>query len=339
MVAEWTLGNGRGPRVLLNDHMDTVGVQGMEIEPFSPDIREGRMYGRGTSDTKGNLVSGLMAVEALLERGDGLNGSVVFESVVDEECNGGGAGTLACCLAGVTGDFAICLDGCSGTINVGCDGIATALLRVFGKSGHGSFGGAVNAIDKAVAVKQAVDAFAAEHAEAFPGCLLNIGVFRSGTLPAIVPGEAEIQINMNYDISDAERALAQGRPWNGAEFRERFEAAMADMAGQDPWFAEKPVEVQWLKDLYPFACDPGLPLIQTVRQAAAEVSSQPPEVTWLHAWFDAAHLARQLGIPTVGVGSGAPGVAHAGVEYAVIDDLVTGAQIVALALSRILQGD
>ena len=54
---------------------------------------------------------GLVVVEALLKHGGGLNGRIVFESVVDEECNGGGAGTLACCEAGITGDVAICLDG------------------------------------------------------------------------------------------------------------------------------------------------------------------------------------------------------------------------------------
>ena len=104
VVGTWTLGGGDGPTVLINDHMDTVGTAGMTVAPFDPVEAEGRLYGRGTSDTKGNLVMGLVAVAAVLQHTAGLRGRIVFESVVDEECNGAGAGTLACCLAGITGD-------------------------------------------------------------------------------------------------------------------------------------------------------------------------------------------------------------------------------------------
>ena len=39
-----------GPRVVLQAHMDTVGISDMTIEPFSGDVRDGRLYGRGSSD-------------------------------------------------------------------------------------------------------------------------------------------------------------------------------------------------------------------------------------------------------------------------------------------------
>jgi len=250
VVAEWTLGPGKGPRILINNHMDTVGTAGMECSPYDPQIRDGRMWGRGTSDTKGNLVAGLIAVEALREQ-PGLNGTVVFESVVDEECNGSGAGTLACCLAGVTGDVAICLDGPSDVLHIACNGIATVRIIVRGMAGHSSTGQSVNAIDKAIFVKQAVDAFGRRYAERFPHCGLNVGIFRAGTLPAIVPGEAELQANMNYDIRDAEQAETEGAPWGGSVFRRRFEQDMAALADQDPWFRDKPPEVAWIKELFP----------------------------------------------------------------------------------------
>ena len=335
VVAGWTLGTGDGPCILLNDHMDTVGTAGMEFDPFDPVIRDGRMYGRGTSDTKGCLATGLAAVQALREDA-GLNGRVVFECVVDEECNGGGAGTLACCLAGVKGDVAICLDGYSGALHVGCHGVATARVIARGRAGHAARGGSVNAIDKGIAVKLALDAFAEEHRKAYPDCPVNLGIFRSGTLPAIVPDQAELQANMVYHVRDAERSEAGGQRWGGSVFCARVEHALSHLAESDPWFVEKPAEVEWIKDLYPFTSDPSHPFIQAAVAAASDVAGEPVPARVLPAWFDAAHLARKLGVPTIGMGSAADGTAHTASEYVILEDLVKGAKTVALTMRRIL---
>jgi len=339
VVAEWTLGDGGGPAILVNDHMDTVGTHGMKIAPFSAEVRGGKMYGRGASDTKGNLVMGLVAVEAFLRHSEGLNGRIVFESVVDEECNGGGAGTLACCLAGVRGDVVLCLDGHKGALHIGCNGIATARVVAKGRAGHSSGSDAVNAIDKGIAAKQAVESFARERQAAFPDCNINVGVFRAGSVPAIVPEEAELQINLSYDPSDAERAQREFGHWDGALFRSRFEAAMGRLRDEDPWFADHPAEVSWIKDLPPFLCDAADPLVRLTQEAASEIEGAEVKLEKLQAWFDGAHLALQLGVPVVGMGASAAGTAHSSNEYVVLDDLVAGAKAVALTLLRLFQSD
>jgi len=338
VVAEWRIGSGHGPTILLNDHMDTVGTEGMEFDPFEPVIRDGRMYGRGTSDTKGNMVAGLTAIEAFLRFRPQVNGRILFESVVDEECNGGGAGTLACCLAGVRGDFVIALDGSRGTVDTGCNGVATARVRVRGRAGHSSVGESVNAIDKAIVAKGVIDAFAREHRQRFPNCMVNIGVFRAGTLPAIVPDMAEMQINLSYDITDAEEARKRTGHWGGALFRARFEKALSQLSKADPWFADYPAEVSWIKDLYPYRCDPNDPLIRMAAQAATDAFGEPVELKPMTAWADAAHLARHLGVPVAGMGAGTPGEAHTAHEYVVLDDLVKGAKAVALTIHRFFVG-
>ena len=48
----FTIHNGAGPHLLLNGHTDTVSVAGMCIEPFSGEVREGRLWGRGATDMK-----------------------------------------------------------------------------------------------------------------------------------------------------------------------------------------------------------------------------------------------------------------------------------------------
>jgi len=339
VVGEWLVGDGNGPCIILNNHMDTVGAEGMEFDPFDPVITDGRMRGRGASDTKGNLVMGLVAIEALLQHADTLNGKIIFESVVDEECNGGGAGAMACCLAGISGDFAICLDGPAGAINNGCNGVATARVLVRGRAGHSAEGEAVNAIDKAIVVKQAIDAFAQQRLSVFPTCHTNVGIFRSGTLPAVVPAEAELQINLCYDTTDARQSVARGHPWGGAMFRGRFEAAMNALADVDPWFRQQPVEVSWIKDLPPFYCDPSDPAISLAGEAASEVTGKPVEIEPMAAWTDACHLAEALKIPVLCMGAGTPGQAHSAHEHVRLDDLITGARIIALTLYRYFEGN
>ena len=76
--------------------MDTVGIDTFGGNALDPVICDGNMIGRGTSDCKGGVTAGLWAIKALLGVADQLQGKLIFESVVDEECNGSGAGTLAC---------------------------------------------------------------------------------------------------------------------------------------------------------------------------------------------------------------------------------------------------
>ena len=335
VVAEWQFGTGAGPVVILNTHMDTVGTDGMTIPPFEPRVEDGFIYGRGSTDSKGNLIVGLTAVAALLKHAGTLNGRVILESVVDEECNGIGAGTLACCLEGITGDFAICLDGSAGSIHNGCNGIATPRITVHGRSGHSSLSGSVNAIDKGFAVKQAIDQFAAALRAEHPDCVFNLGMFHAGALPSIVPSTAELQMNINYPCAEARLSAAAGKGWNGALLRRRFEDMLAGLGGQDPWFLEKPVTVDWLKDAPPFLSPADDEMSRLAIRTVREVAGTEVPVRPMLAWFDASHLSSVLGIPVLGVGSGTLGMSHTAGESARLDNLYRGTRSIALTLYRL----
>ena len=78
-------GNGDGRSLMLNAHMDTVGVDGMIHDPFGAEIREGRLYGRGSQDMKGSLAAMMAAVKALVDADANLAGDVLITAVADEE--------------------------------------------------------------------------------------------------------------------------------------------------------------------------------------------------------------------------------------------------------------
>ena len=118
--------------------------------------------------------------EALHELGAKVSGKVIFESVVDEECNGSGAGTMACVDAGYVGDMAIFLDGNDGAMTLGCYGCLTADVHVTGQEGHVAYGTGVSALEKALIAKDAIDAFGDERLADHPDCRTNIGIFEAG---------------------------------------------------------------------------------------------------------------------------------------------------------------
>jgi len=100
-------GAGGGRSLMINAHADVVpaGAEGWLCPPYEPRIIDGRLYGRGACGMKAGGAAALMALETLHECGIKLAGDVIFESVVDEE--GGGNGTLACCLKGYKADAAV----------------------------------------------------------------------------------------------------------------------------------------------------------------------------------------------------------------------------------------
>ena len=78
-------GRDASRRVILEAHTDTVSVQGMSIPPFEPRVEDGKMYGRGSCDTKAGLAAMMHAVASLHEAGLQPPCEVWLAAVVDEE--------------------------------------------------------------------------------------------------------------------------------------------------------------------------------------------------------------------------------------------------------------
>jgi len=107
------VGTGGGRSLHLAAHADVVPIEKPDewtVEPFSAEIIEGKIYGRGALDDKDGLAAMLAAVQAIQKAGYRLRGDLILSSYVDEEFAGGN-GLLAVVRKGYRGDAAINCDG------------------------------------------------------------------------------------------------------------------------------------------------------------------------------------------------------------------------------------
>src|SRR5207237_9914093 len=138
-------------------------------DPFAPESRDGNLYGRGTCDMKGGIAAMVFVVEALASLGIELGGDVLVATNTDEESSG--AGGTALVERGLRADAGIVTEPTGFDVWVACRGSEYCVVRVPGRPGHAEVrqpswrqGGAVNAIEKAVVVLDAIGSLREEWA-------------------------------------------------------------------------------------------------------------------------------------------------------------------------------
>ena len=125
-------GTGGGRTLLLNGHLDTVGVAGMD-EPFAASLRGGQLFGRGAYDMKGALAAALIAAAKVRE--EKLAGDVVVACVIDEEFASAGTERL---LRAFTADGAIVCEPTDERVCIAHKGFAGFEAETAGRAAHGS---------------------------------------------------------------------------------------------------------------------------------------------------------------------------------------------------------
>lgn len=113
VIGRWK-GQGKGKSLIINAHMDTVGVNGMS-SPFSPNIVDGKLYGRGAYDMKGSIAAMLGMAKAISENQHEVGGDLILTFVADEEYKSSGTQQLLhnlkadACIVTEPTDLQICL--------------------------------------------------------------------------------------------------------------------------------------------------------------------------------------------------------------------------------------
>ena len=163
-------GGGGGRSLLLNGHIDVVSgdpVEQWSSPPFRPEVRDGKLYGRGACDMKGGIAAMVFATELLAALGVQLAGDLLVATNTDEESSGAGGSAIV--ERGIQADAGIVTEPTGFDTWVSCRGSEYLVIRVPGRPGHAEVhqpdwqaGGAVNAIEKATLVIDAIRSLRAE---------------------------------------------------------------------------------------------------------------------------------------------------------------------------------
>jgi acetylornithine deacetylase len=309
-------GQGGGRSLMLNSHMDTVGVAGM-TDPFQPSVRDGKMFGRGTVDTKGALAAFLTA--AADARGLGLRGDVILTAVVDEEF--ASVGTEAV-VRKWKADGAIVGEPTGLDIVTEHKGFVWFEVETEGKAAHGSLPEVgIDAIARMGRVLTGIERVASQLAASRHHRTLGSGSIHA----SLIQGGQELS---SYPAScrvDIERRTIPGESVEAVE--RELEAVLEQIRREDPGFkvtlkrlfSREPLEVPWSE-----------PIVQTVARQVRAVTGAEPVFAGMGGWMDSALIAA-AGIPSVIIGPAGDGL-HGQTEWV---DLGSVAKVHAITLAAI----
>lgn len=305
--------DGHGPTLLLNGHLDTVGTEGMTVEPFGAVIEGDRLVGRGSCDMKGGLAALLAATARLASEGPRPN--LIVALTADEEHASVGMADLV--KGGLQADLAVVCEPTSLAVMPAHKGFVWIKAEFRGIAAHGSRPDiGVDAIRHAGLYLSALDAYT-EALRARPGHpLLERGSLHAGT---IAGGTAESVYSDKCILVLERRTLPGESPRDVVnELYQVLEALRA----REPTL-DASLEITLARSGTEVPTDSSLVrgLLSTCE--AAGVSSG---VAGMTAWVDAAFL-NEAGVPAVCFGPGSIEQAHAADEWIDVGEIRSCANV------------
>ncbi len=304
--------------LLFDAHLDTVSVQGMEIPPFTPEIHNNRMYGRGSCDVKAGLAAMMMALRQVAQSGEEPPLSVCLLASIDEEHSFQGIRHLT--QLNIPAIGAVVAEPTElGIIN--CHkGILRWKIQVQGRSAHSAkphLG--INAISKMCRLIQALEEslpprYAARAHPVLGPATFNVGTISGGVQVNLVPAQCEIAID---------RRILPGE--STAEILGEFAAIIRQLEDEDPEFraTQDPISLE----------DPPLetssqhPLIASAAAACYRWAGKS-SISGVPYATNASTLS-QAGIPAIVLGPGNIDQAHTAREFVDLEQVAQAAEIYA----------
>lgn len=308
------------PTILLETHLDTVGIQGMSIDPFTLKKESGRWYGRGACDAKGQIAAMVLGIrKAMMECGGQLPINILFAAVVDEEHKHRGVDFLV--EHSVHADLAIVGEPTELQFAAFHKGSIRFEVNALGTSAHSSTPWeGVNAIEIMADVVQVLKTTAKQTVEnrTHPLCgksSISVTLIAGGEQVNMIPDTCSIHID---------RRLNPQEDWEEAfnEIKNIVKQHVTDSV----W-----ANIRWND---PYLIDPPLTnnLTDKALVSLAEVMKQdrPEDVSYVGLPFgcDASKI-QPVGIPTVVFGPGSILQAHTADEWIDEDSLLQAIEIYA----------
>ena len=304
-------GAGGGMSLMLNAHMDTVGAGGMK-DPFTPVVREGRVYGRGAYDMKGSLAAIMIAAREAKKLK--LHGDLIVAAVADEEV--ASVGTAAV-LKRVEADAAIVTEPTEMRLCLAHKGFAWLEVETRGVAAHGSRADlGVDAVGHMGRILTGVLELDRRLRAGRGHLLLGTGTIHA----SLIEGGQELSTYPARCVVKLERRTIPGE--DGASALREIEEVIAAARVADPALE---ASAELLMERPPSQLGADSFVTEAVEKAATEELRRQPEVIGVAYWMDMA-LSNAMGIPTVAFGPSGEG-AHADVEWVDLASLETCVQV------------
>jgi acetylornithine deacetylase/succinyl-diaminopimelate desuccinylase-like protein len=306
----WPVPTGASQRILFAPHLDTVTVEGMTVDPFLAKRVDRRLYGRGTSDTKGSMAAMLWALRTVdLSK---LSIAVGFAGLADEEFEQLGA---KACAARKMAEFVIVGEPTNLDVVYTHKGTAWIEIETQGKSVHASnpkIG--VNAIDRMIEALKILHERFAQFCPVQSDSVLGEATISTG----LIRGGAKINVVPDRCYAEVDIRILPGQ--------ELMAAAVADFFEKE----QVPATVRPIKVSAPLYTHPDHPFIEKFVTLGSQLTGA--------SWFcDAAVFALE-GTPAIAIGPGSIAEAHTADEFIEIAELERGAEFFANYLNSFSNG-
>jgi acetylornithine deacetylase len=323
-------GGGQGS-LILNGHVDVVSpgdVSLWSLPPWSGEVRQGKLYGRGACDMKAGVTAALFALAALRRLGYRPAHPVYLQSVIGEES--GGVGTLTALVKGYGADGVVILEPTRGALCPLQSGALTFRLTVRGKAAHAAMKSeGVSAIAKFALIYEAIEQLDrqrhARYANPFFEDPSNVAPISIGTVHG-----------GDWHSTVAETVIAEGRcgvfPGETAPAaRQLLADAVASVVAADPWLAANPPQLAWFEGQFESAETPvDHPLIRTLAAQHRSVHGAAPAILGVPFGSDMRLFVNNGAMPAVHYGPGDVRLAHAVDEYVALDEVIAVTKTIAL---------
>ena len=312
------IGPSDAPALMLNGHLDVVGVEGMVHDPFAAEIRDNRIYGRGSADMKGGLAA---MCAAAVSAPPNTNRQIVITAVADEEYES--LGMRALLASGIRAEAAIITEPTRLAICPAHRGFAWFDISFRGRAAHGSrYDIGVDAITHAALLLAELEELertreAGPHHPLLGRGSLHASTIRGGVGMSTYPEACDLAIERRtLPGESAERAM-----------REITDACDRVKAKHPAFDARVTLSTAQL----PSDVSPNAPIVKRLR-GALERENVPVRIEGLSAWTDAA-LLNAAGIPAICFGPGDIALAHAAEEYIPVEEIGVATRV----LSRVVR--
>jgi len=298
---------GSSRTLLITPHLDTVlAGKGWRFSPFSGIIHNGRIYGLGATDCKGNLACAIEAINSIIEDKMRLNYSLVFAATADEE-TGSRFGLIPLLDKGILRpDCALVLDADDFDIIVAQKGLIHLKVKLQGKRAHGAYPWrGKNAISLAVDILKDIKKFPfrySRHRLLRPPTV-NIGTIQGGDKVNIVADWCEFELDFRFLPGMSAEQILKELKKIILRHTQRFK-----------------IEIEGIQKDYEISLRH--PLVEAVLKAMRDCKIKPK----LKGSEGATSITffQDKNIPAVATGFGCGGCAHSVDEYAKVDNLYKG---------------